>query len=69
MKTLIKNGIIVTTENEYKGDILLEGTKIEAVGRHLAVEADEVIDAEGMYKVLKRQMQQLSEAGRRSLSS
>ncbi|WP_213809849.1 hypothetical protein [Jeotgalicoccus sp. WY2] len=49
MKTLIKNGIIVTTENEYKGDILIEGTKIEAVGRNLRVEADKVIDAEGMY--------------------
>jgi Dihydroorotase and related cyclic amidohydrolases len=48
MKTLIKNGLIVTTENEYKGDILIEGTKIEAVGRNLRVEADKTIDAEGM---------------------
>ena len=48
MKTLIKNGLIVTTENEYKGDILIEGTKIEAIGRNLRVEADKTIDAEGM---------------------
>ncbi|CDZ98981.1 D-hydantoinase [Jeotgalicoccus saudimassiliensis] len=49
MSTLIKNGIIVTTDNEYKGDVFIDGTKIEAVGRHLTMEADKVIDAEGMY--------------------
>lgn len=49
MKTLIKDGMIVTSEHEFKGDILIEGTKIEAIGRDLRVEADEVINAEGMY--------------------
>lgn len=49
MKTLIKDGMIVTSEHEFKGDILIEGTKIEAIGRDLRVEAEEVINAEGMY--------------------
>lgn len=49
MRTLIKDGMIVTSEHEFKGDILIEGTKIQALGRNLRVEADEVINAEGMY--------------------
>lgn len=49
MRTLIKNGTIVTTENEFKADVLINGTKIEAIGRRLNAEADEVIDAADMF--------------------
>ncbi len=49
MRTLIKNGIIVTSDNEYKGDILLADEKIQLIGETLEVEADQVINAEGKY--------------------
>jgi len=49
MRTLIKNGTIVTSEAEYQGDILIAEDKIEAIGSDLDVEADQVIDAEGKY--------------------
>ena len=49
MRTLIKNGTIVTSDNQFKGDILIEGEKIKAVAADAAAEADRVIDAEGKY--------------------
>ena len=50
MKTLIKNGIILTTENEFKSDILITDEKITAIGENLSSEGvDKVIDAEGKY--------------------
>jgi dihydropyrimidinase len=49
MSVLIKNGIIVTEENEFKGDIFLHGETIKAIGENLNMEADEVIDAQGKY--------------------
>lgn len=33
MKTLIKNGMILTTENEFKSDILIVDEKIAAIGK------------------------------------
>lgn len=48
-KTLIKNGTIVTPTDEFVGDILIDGEKIAAVGQHLDVPADEVVDATGEY--------------------
>ena len=47
MRTLIKGGTIVTAEQEYVGDILVEGDVIRAMGTHLDEAADLVIDAEG----------------------
>ena len=47
--TLIKNGTIVTTANEYVGDILIEDGKIAAIGTALQAQADQVIDAGGRY--------------------
>ena len=47
--TLIKNGTIVTTANEFVGDILIEDEKIAVVGKNLDVKADQVIDATGEY--------------------
>lgn len=48
MKTLIKNGRIVTAVDDYHGDILIEGERISVIGECLEMEADKVIDAEGM---------------------
>ena len=50
MKTLIKNGMILTTENEFKSDILIVDEKIAAIGKNLSEEGvDKIIDAEGKY--------------------
>jgi len=49
MKTLIKNGIILSADNEFKGDILIEGEQINAVGTNIEEEADEIIDASKKY--------------------
>ena len=49
MRILIKNGTIVTAENEYKANILIEGEKIAAIGTDFEGPFDKVIDAEGKY--------------------
>lgn len=50
MKTLIKNGMILTTENEFKSDILIVDEKIAAIGKNLSEEGvDKIIDAEGKF--------------------
>ena len=49
MSLLIKNGVIVTAMEEFKGDILVEDGKIVAIGESLNQTADETIDAKGMY--------------------
>ncbi len=47
MKTLIKNGRIVTATDDYVGDILVEDETIALIGRRLEVAADRIIDATG----------------------
>jgi 5-methylthioadenosine/S-adenosylhomocysteine deaminase len=51
-KTLIKNGIVLTLDkkvgNFHQADILIEGTKIAAVGPNLNAEGAELIDASDM---------------------
>lgn len=49
MKLLIKNGIIITAMDEYKGDILIEDEQITAIGKDLQIRADSVLDAKWMY--------------------
>jgi dihydropyrimidinase len=49
MRTLIKNGTVVTAADQYKGDVLIEDEKITVVGTALDMEADKVIDAAGKY--------------------
>jgi dihydropyrimidinase len=49
MSILIKNGTIVTSVNEYKADVLIEGEKIAAIGTGLEGRADQVVDASGKY--------------------
>ena len=49
MKTLIKNGNIITAYNEIKGDILIEDEKIVAIAYKLDVSVDHIIDASGKF--------------------
>ena len=45
MKTLIKNGRIVTAVDDYKADILIEDEQVSIIGKTLEMEADKTIDA------------------------
>ena len=45
MKTLIKNGRIVTAVDDYRADILIEDETVSLIGKTLSMEADVVIDA------------------------
>jgi dihydropyrimidinase len=47
MRTLIRNGRVVTAVDDYKADILIEGQTISVIGAKLEMEADRVIDASG----------------------
>src|SRR6266576_4062329 len=47
MKTLIRNGNIITATDNYTADILIEGEKISVIGAKLDMEADLTIDAAG----------------------
>src|SRR5215210_4886782 len=47
MKTLIKNGRIVTAVDDYEADILIENGKVSVIGASLDIEADKKIDAKG----------------------
>src|SRR6195256_5166182 len=52
MRTLIKNGTIVTAVDQYRGDVLVEGEKIAVIGMALDIPAanlDKVIDAAGKF--------------------
>lgn len=48
MKTLIKNGRVITASDNYVADILIENEKISAIGKNVANNADSIIDAAGM---------------------
>ena len=47
MKTIIRNGRVVTAVDDYKADILIEDEKVSTIGAKLDVEADRVIEAGG----------------------
>ncbi len=47
MKTLIRNGRIVTAVDDYKADVLIEDEVVSVIGAKLEMEADRVIDASG----------------------
>lgn len=51
MITLIKNGRILTSTDEFQADILIEGEKIAAIGSNLNQKADKTINAEGYYVI------------------
>ena len=47
MRTLIRNGRVVTAVDDYRADILVEGETVSVIGAKLDMEADRVIDAAG----------------------
>lgn len=51
MSILIKNGRIITAEQDYIADIYVEKDKIKTIGISLEINADTVIDAKGKYVI------------------
>jgi dihydropyrimidinase len=47
MKTLIKNGTLITASDTFKADILIEGEKISRIGLNLEADSDHLVDATG----------------------
>jgi dihydropyrimidinase len=47
MKTLIKNGTIVTSSDTFMGDLLIENEKISGIASSITQEVDDIIDASG----------------------
>src|SRR4030095_11949013 len=47
MKTLIRNGRVITAVDDYKADILIEDELVSVIGAKLDMEADRTIDASG----------------------
>lgn len=45
MRTLIKNGRVVTAVDDYRADIFIDGETVTTIGKTLDMEADVVIDA------------------------
>ena len=51
MSLLIKNGRIITSEQDYIADIYIEKDKIKTIGLSLDIHADKNIDAKGKYVI------------------
>ena len=51
MSLLIRGGTVVTATDRYRGDVLVEGEKVQAVGTSLAAQPDRVIDATGKFVI------------------
>jgi dihydropyrimidinase len=51
MRTLIRNGRVITAVDDYEADILIEGETVTTIGQSLNVEADAVLDATGCYVI------------------
>lgn len=51
MKTLVRNGTIITAQETYPADLLIEDERIALIGRQIPADpgADRVIDAKGKY--------------------
>jgi dihydropyrimidinase len=49
MSILITGGRVITAEDDFVGDVLVEGETVAAVGASLGADADRVIDASGKY--------------------
>jgi dihydropyrimidinase len=47
MKTLIRDGRVVTAVDDYRADVLIDGETVSVIGAKLEMEADRVIDAAG----------------------
>jgi len=51
MSTLIKNGRVITAEQDYTADIYIEKDKITMIGASLTIQATTTIDARGKYVI------------------
>ncbi len=51
MSIIIKNGRIITDEQDYTADIYIENDKITLIGKKLEIDADNVIDAKDKYVI------------------
>ncbi len=49
MKTLIKNGTVVTAAETYRADLLIDGEKIALLGMDLPADGAKVVDASGKF--------------------
>ncbi|HVG33211.1 MAG TPA: dihydropyrimidinase [Pyrinomonadaceae bacterium] len=47
MRTLIRNGRVITAVDDYRADVLIEDERVSVIGARLEMEADLVIDAAG----------------------
>jgi len=47
MRTIIRNGRIVTAVDDYNADLLIDGEQVVMIARKIDVQADKVIDAKG----------------------
>jgi len=51
LSVLIKNGRIITAEQDYAADVFIERDKVTTIGASLNIQADKVIDAGGKYLI------------------
>ena len=51
MSVLIKNGRIITANDDYQADIFIQNDKISIIGENLSIPADKIIDASGKYVI------------------
>ncbi len=51
MSTLIKNGRVITAEQDYTADVYIEKDSITTIGSNLNIAADDVIDVKGKYVI------------------
>ncbi len=51
MSTLIKNGRILTAEQDYFADIYIEKEQITTIGKNLKIQADTILDAKDKYVI------------------
>src|SRR5665647_1927807 len=51
MSTLIKNGRVITAEQDYLADVFIENGKIKTIGQNLDVKAETILDAKGKYVI------------------
>jgi dihydropyrimidinase len=51
MRTLIKNGRVITAVDDYIADVYIEGEQIKAIGQNLPLQAERTIDASGKYVI------------------
>ncbi len=48
-RVLIQHGTIVTATDKFEADVYIEDEQVQAIGKNLSYDADEVIDAKGCY--------------------